>query len=59
MARSPRLTFEDARRVWMMHWSGMYQHHIAAHFGVNQGRISEILNGHRHTGSEQAARKLA
>ena len=59
MARKPRLTFDDATQVWLMHWSGMYQHDIAAHFAANQGRISEILNGHLHPGSEQAARRAA
>lgn len=59
MAKSPRLTFDDAIQVWLMHWSGMYQHDIAAHFGENQGRISEILNGYKHPGSEQAARMVA
>ena len=53
------LTFDDATAVWLMRWSGMYQHDIAAHFGVNQGRISEILSGQRHVGSESAARKVA
>ena len=32
---------------------------IAAHFGVNQGRISEVLNGLTHHGSETAARRVA
>lgn len=59
MAKTPRLNFEDAIQVWLMHWSGMYQHDIAAHFGVNQGRISEILNGHTHPGAESAARMVA
>ncbi|MBO28141.1 MAG: hypothetical protein CML61_05185 [Rhodobacteraceae bacterium] len=57
MAKTITLTFDDAVRVWHMHWSGMYQHDIAACFAVNQGRISEILNAHRHTGSEAIARK--
>lgn len=26
---------------------GEFQHHIAAIYGLNQGRISEIKNGHR------------
>lgn len=59
MAKTPKLTFDDATQVWLMHWSGMYQHDIAAHFGVNQGRNSEILNEHTHPGSEQAARMVA
>jgi len=60
MARTPpRLTFADATAVWLMRWAGTYQHDIAAHFGVNQGRISEILNGKRCPGSEAAARSVA
>jgi len=59
MKKTPRLTFEDATRVWLLHWAGTYQHDIAAHFGVNQGRISEILNGYTHPGSEASARRVA
>lgn len=58
MARNRKLTFEDATQVWLMRWSGMYQHDIAAHLGVNQGRISEILTGKRYPGSEGAARHV-
>jgi plasmid maintenance system antidote protein VapI len=54
---TPVLSFDDAVTVWKMRWSGSYQHDIAAHFGVNQGRISEILNNHRWVGSESAARR--
>jgi hypothetical protein len=42
-----------------MRWAGDYQHDIAAHFGENQGRIREILNGKLHPGSEDAARRTA
>lgn len=59
MGKTIRLSANDAIQVWLMHWSGMYQHDIAAHFAVNQGRVSEILNGHRHPDSEQAARMVA
>lgn len=59
MGRTIRLSKDDAVQVWLMHWSGMYQHDIAAHFAVNQGRISEVLNGHRHSGSEVIARRIA
>lgn len=27
---------------------GLYQHQAAALVGVNQGRVSEVMNGHRH-----------
>ena len=26
---------------------GLYNHQIAAHFGINQGRVSEVLTGKR------------
>jgi hypothetical protein len=53
-----RLTMTDAIEVWLRHWKGEFQHHIAARFGVNPGRINEVLKGRRLTGSEQAARQL-
>lgn len=42
-----RLTFDDAVSIWLRHWDGEYQHHIAASFGVNPGRINEVLKGHK------------
>jgi predicted XRE-type DNA-binding protein len=45
---SKRLSLQQAKDVWQLRSSGWLQHHIAAHFGVNQGRISEILNGKSH-----------
>lgn len=62
--RTPRrpariLTFQDAVEVWRENWAGEIQSRIAAAFDTNQGRISEILNGHCHPGSEQVARGLA
>ncbi len=52
-----RLTFEDAVDVWTRHWNGEYQHQIAACYGVNQGRVNEILKGRLHAGSEAIARE--
>lgn len=52
---SPRLTFVDAVEVWKRHFLGEAQHHIAQAFGVNQGRVCEILKGQRHPGSREAA----
>ena len=40
---SRRLTLQDAKLVWKLRREGWLQHNIAAHLGVNQGRISEIL----------------
>jgi hypothetical protein len=53
--QSPRLTLEDAIEVWKRAFLGESQHHIAQAFGVNQGRINEILKGRRHPGSREAA----
>lgn len=50
------LTFDDAVNVWLRHWSGEFQHNIAASYHVNPGRINEVLKGRKHVGSEQAAR---
>ena len=55
---SPRLTDDDAVVVWLLRWKGYLQHDIAARFGVNQGRISEILTGKAFPGSRNMAEKL-
>jgi hypothetical protein len=52
---SPSLTFDDAVEVWKRHFLGEKQHHIAQAFGVNQGRINDILKERRHTGSRLVA----
>jgi hypothetical protein len=53
-----RLTFEDAVDVWLRSWAGALQHEIAALYGVNQGRINEVLKGARHPGSMDVAADL-
>jgi hypothetical protein len=50
-----QLTLDDAVQVWLRHWRGEYQHCIAASYGVNQGRICEVLKGKRHAGTESIA----
>lgn len=55
---SRRLTFQDAVRVWIMYWAGEFQNRIAAAFDVNPARISEVVHGRRHPGSEQVAKGL-
>jgi len=45
--RSRALTYEDAVQILVRLRRHEYQHHIAADFGINQGRVSEIKNGHR------------
>lgn len=52
---SPKLNFDDAIEVWKRYFLGEKQHHIAQAFGVNQGRISEILKEHKHVGSRIVA----
>jgi hypothetical protein len=50
-----RLTFDDAVQIWLRYWAGEFQHTIAASYGVNPGRVNEVLKRHKHEGSEQAA----
>lgn len=46
--RSPRVTEEMAAKIkTMVLVMKMLQHDAAAHFGINQGRVSEIVNGDR------------
>lgn len=42
-----KLTDETIRKVWELLRKGRYQHDIAAQFGLNQGRVSEINTGKR------------
>lgn len=50
-----QLTLDDAVDIWLRHWSGEYQHNIAASYGVNPGRVNDVLKGRKHPGSEQVA----
>jgi len=50
--KSPVVTPEMAARIKAMLETGMCQHDIAAHFGVNQGRVSEINTGVKFPGIE-------
>jgi hypothetical protein len=46
--RSPPVTPEMMAEMREMYYAkGMAQHEIAAHFGVNQGRLSEAVNPRR------------
>ncbi len=54
-APSHKLSFEDAVNMWIMSWQGEIQSRIAAHFDVNGGRISEVLNEKTHVGSRNEA----
>lgn len=50
-----RLTLDDAVQVWIRRWSGEYQHEIAASYGVNQGRVNEVLRGKLFPNSQTIA----
>ena len=50
-----RLTFDDAVDIWLRYWAGEYQHVIASYYGVNPGRVNEVLKGRKHLGSERVA----
>lgn len=43
----PGVTPEMAAKIKHLLSLGMMQHDIAAHFGINQGRVSEINTGMR------------
>lgn len=49
---SYKLTFDDAVHIWLRRWTGEYQHHIAASYGVNPGRVNDVLKGRKYPGSE-------
>lgn len=45
---SPPLTAKMAAQIkWCDANTNLVQHQIAAKFGINQGRVSEVLNGKR------------
>ena len=50
-----RLTSSDAVTVWQMRREGYFQHQIAAHFGVNPGRINDVLKGRKFPEAQLAA----
>jgi predicted XRE-type DNA-binding protein len=50
-----KLSFDDAVDIWLRHWAGQFQHDIAAAFGVNQGRVNDVLKERMHVGSKQLA----
>jgi len=56
---SKRLTFTDTLEIWRLHSLGLAQHQIAALFGTNQGRISEVLSGKRFATAKRLAENQA
>lgn len=59
VSRKPsyRLTYDDAVKVWLLHWEGHFQNRIAAMFDTNPGRVNEVLKEHTHLGSKADALK--
>lgn len=46
---SPSITPEMAAHIkYLVRERKLYQHQVAALCGVNQGRVSEVMRGHRH-----------
>ena len=45
------VTAEMAAKIkYLVGVIGLFQHQAAAVLGINQGRISEVMNGKRHSG---------
>lgn len=45
--RSPRVSPEMAAHIkFLVEKQRLFQHQVAALFGINQGRVSEIIRGH-------------
>ena len=42
---SPTVTREMAAQIKAMKGRGLFNHQIAAHFEINQGRVSEVMTG--------------
>jgi len=53
--QSYRLTEKDAIEIWLRYWGGEFQHHIATSYGVNPGRVNEVIKRKRLVGSETIA----
>lgn len=53
-----RLTFDDAVTIWRRSWAGEYQHNIAATYGVNPGRVNEVLKERKYPLSKPLAASL-
>ena len=50
-----KFTFEEAVDVWMRHFSGQYQHQIAAAYVINVRAVNHVLKEKTHFGSKQVA----
>lgn len=45
---SPAVTPAMAAKIKHLCAQGFMQHDVAARFGINQGRVSEVINGKRY-----------
>lgn len=45
---SPQVTAAMAAKIKHLCSLGFMQHDVASRFGINQGRVSEVINGKRH-----------
>lgn len=46
---SPKVSPEMAAHIkFLVRERKLYQHQVAALCGINQGRVSEVMNGHMH-----------
>ncbi len=50
-----QFTFEQAVDVWMHHFSGQYQHQIAAAYIINVRAVNHVLKEKTHVGSKRVA----
>jgi hypothetical protein len=50
-----KFSFEEAVDVWMRHFSGQYQHEIAAAYVINVRAVNHVLKEKTHIGSKQVA----
>jgi hypothetical protein len=50
-----KFTFEEAIDVWLRHFSGQYQHQIAAAYVINVRAVNHVLKEKTHVGSKQIA----
>ena len=53
--QKPNLIFDEAVEVWRLRKLGLAQHRIAAQFGVNPGRVNDVLKEREHIGSRDKA----
>jgi hypothetical protein len=50
-----KFTLDEAIDVWLRHFSGQYQHQIAAAYVINVRAVNHVLKEKTHLGSKQAA----